>query len=286
MSNQSEMIIENTGSNYSYTSRKFWCTSCQRGFSALRMDDTDVHCPRCDSIAMEFLDQSVDLNRLNRSNNTIETNQTQQNHNIGSSQRRPESPRSTQSTQNTQQNQRNDNRGFFQRGFFGAPTGHFVYVETFSPFGSSDTQQQPSNIFEDFFGFPFGGSSQANNQSNGLFGGLFSAFNPFFNFFGGAGRNTNEEYERLVEEFLRNDPNQYGPAPASEESINRLKEEEFNPNEGEKACPICQDDFKEGEKVLRLPCKHDYHRECVTKWLHMHNSCPTCRAPLKEEGQH
>jgi hypothetical protein len=58
-------------------------------------------------------------------------------------------------------------------------------------------------------------------------------------------------------------------------------------------CAICQDSFKLGEKVIKLPCKdpHFFHYEAneedcggILPWLKEHNSCPICREefPLEE----
>jgi len=44
-----------------------------------------------------------------------------------------------------------------------------------------------------------------------------------------------------------------------------------------KQCTICQEEYKEEEKLIELPCKHSFHEECLVPWLNMHNSCPTCR---------
>lgn len=32
-------------------------------------------------------------------------------------------------------------------------------------------------------------------------------------------------------------------------------------------CPVCTDDFVEGEKVRILPCRHIYHQHCIDPWL-------------------
>lgn len=42
-----------------------------------------------------------------------------------------------------------------------------------------------------------------------------------------------------------------------------------------RSCAICQEPF--GEKALRLPCAHHFHKECVEKWLQKNTSCPLCR---------
>jgi len=42
-------------------------------------------------------------------------------------------------------------------------------------------------------------------------------------------------------------------------------------------CLICQCDFENGETLKRLPCNHDFHRDCIDQWLNSHNECPVCR---------
>jgi hypothetical protein len=48
-------------------------------------------------------------------------------------------------------------------------------------------------------------------------------------------------------------------------------------------CSICQDAFEIGASVLKLPCRHVYHTDCVTNWLRMNNTCPLCRLELPKE---
>ncbi len=87
--------------------------------------------------------------------------------------------------------------------------------------------------------------------------------------------------DATIEEFLRDDPNKYGPPPASEEAIKKLQEVKYNAENAEnKCCPVCQDDYKKDETLVKLPCGHDYHKDCVTSWLTKHNSCPLCRTQI------
>ena len=32
--------------------------------------------------------------------------------------------------------------------------------------------------------------------------------------------------------------------------------------------------------VMRTPCSHYFHRECLVNWVDVKMECPTCRAPL------
>ena len=76
--------------------------------------------------------------------------------------------------------------------------------------------------------------------------------------------------------------------------INELKQVEITNEDVDNklCCAICQDNFKMGEKVLKLPCQdpHYYHFESeaevcegILPWLKDNNSCPICREEFPEE---
>jgi hypothetical protein len=46
---------------------------------------------------------------------------------------------------------------------------------------------------------------------------------------------------------------------------------------GDKECAVCKDDLSPGTEVLKLPCRHIFHHECIFTWLEKHNNCPMCR---------
>ncbi|KAL2545302.1 Uncharacterized protein Fot_14535 [Forsythia ovata] len=53
-----------------------------------------------------------------------------------------------------------------------------------------------------------------------------------------------------------------------------------NDNEKEpEICVVCQGEYEENERVGILRCGHEYHVDCITKWLMLQkNVCPICKA--------
>jgi hypothetical protein len=48
--------------------------------------------------------------------------------------------------------------------------------------------------------------------------------------------------------------------------------------DSDKRCPICLDDYKPLDPVLRLSdCSHWLHKECLEQWLRGAKTCPVCR---------
>ncbi|KAF8099655.1 hypothetical protein N665_0240s0028 [Sinapis alba] len=49
------------------------------------------------------------------------------------------------------------------------------------------------------------------------------------------------------------------------------------PEEAEKVCTICQENFNGTAVVNSLRCNHKYHHLCIVEWIRHNLSCPTCR---------
>ncbi|KAI7728474.1 hypothetical protein M8C21_012613 [Ambrosia artemisiifolia] len=44
------------------------------------------------------------------------------------------------------------------------------------------------------------------------------------------------------------------------------------------SCVICQTNYDDQEQIGVLDCGHEYHAECVKKWLAVKNTCPVCKS--------
>ncbi|KAF8105003.1 hypothetical protein N665_0164s0019 [Sinapis alba] len=45
-------------------------------------------------------------------------------------------------------------------------------------------------------------------------------------------------------------------------------------------CTICLVDYVMGDKITTLPCKHIYHKDCISQWLTQSNVCCVCKAEV------
>ncbi|KAH3758998.1 E3 ubiquitin-protein ligase SDIR1 [Pelomyxa schiedti] len=89
-------------------------------------------------------------------------------------------------------------------------------------------------------------------------------------------QHTRERIEQLpVHEFSAN-PN-HSPAPSGTPQDNNAPPTVNTSNTIVLSCPICLDNLQAGEKVKVLPCLHQFHAECVDRWLVIKPHCPICK---------
>lgn len=48
----------------------------------------------------------------------------------------------------------------------------------------------------------------------------------------------------------------------------------------EDKCVVCFEQMSSESRVRRLPCKHEFHVECIDSWLEVKQDCPVCRRDL------
>lgn len=49
----------------------------------------------------------------------------------------------------------------------------------------------------------------------------------------------------------------------------------------ESQCPICMEEFEEGEAIMKVSCSHIFHDHCYKDWLRHNNTCPLCKTVIK-----
>ncbi|XP_021714627.1 uncharacterized RING finger protein P32A8.03c-like [Chenopodium quinoa] len=85
-----------------------------------------------------------------------------------------------------------------------------------------------------------------------------------------------------IDDFLGEEEEEAAaPGLTEEQIVNSMKIEKYTANTTttDSSCPICWEDYKEGEVIAKLDCAHahKFHTGCVKSWLRKHNSCPLCR---------
>ncbi|CAH2070270.1 unnamed protein product [Thlaspi arvense] len=45
-------------------------------------------------------------------------------------------------------------------------------------------------------------------------------------------------------------------------------------------CSICLVEYENGDKITTLPCKHIYHKDCISQWLEQNSVCCVCKAEV------
>merc|ERR1719160_1949219 len=76
--------------------------------------------------------------------------------------------------------------------------------------------------------------------------------------------------------------------PVDKEVVNELPEVTLDITDIEgnnSGCAVCQDDWRVGDRGVKLPCGHIYHKQCIMPWIKEHNTCPVCRYEMKTSAQ-
>jgi hypothetical protein len=52
-----------------------------------------------------------------------------------------------------------------------------------------------------------------------------------------------------------------------------------------KECSVCLETYINTDTLIKLPCNHEFHRECAETWLLLNLNCPLCREIINPEPQ-
>jgi len=45
-------------------------------------------------------------------------------------------------------------------------------------------------------------------------------------------------------------------------------------------CVICYMAYRNRDKLITLPCQHQYHKDCIARWLKINKACPVCNVEV------
>mmetsp|Transcript_42576 Transcript_42576/g.66697 ORF Transcript_42576/g.66697 Transcript_42576/m.66697 type:complete len:164 (-) Transcript_42576:354-845(-) len=64
---------------------------------------------------------------------------------------------------------------------------------------------------------------------------------------------------------------------AEQVQINRLPAYKVTQSSKAAPCSVCLDDLSPGEDARIMPCLHQFHKDCIDKWLMEKTECPVCK---------
>tara|TARA_B100000073_G_C23579027_1_gene511438 strand:- start:381 stop:788 length:408 start_codon:yes stop_codon:yes gene_type:complete len=94
---------------------------------------------------------------------------------------------------------------------------------------------------------------------------------------------SSDPYYDFYSEIILNDP-LFDRFRDNYDLIDMCEELEFNDNVNIKQCPITLLDFKEKEKIIKLPCDHIFSKNSIIEWFKEHTNCPLCRFNLVNQS--
>ncbi|XP_062940655.1 E3 ubiquitin-protein ligase RLIM-like [Cynocephalus volans] len=77
--------------------------------------------------------------------------------------------------------------------------------------------------------------------------------------------------------FILNEDDHDQPAGLTKAQIENLAVRTFGENDALTSCCVCTTEYTEGNKLRILPCSHEYHVNCIDRWLSENSTCPVCR---------
>jgi E3 ubiquitin-protein ligase RNF115/126 len=222
------------------TTKSYWCHLCKREFSKILIENVDIQCRFCGNNFCEEINTSEDLEQHPSTFIPYESSINRNQTTLNSN------------NPNLNSNQRNPNQ----------------------------TASSSTNTGNSLFNMVMTTRSNRPRTTSSLLDMIFNLLRE---------RNTEENsMENIINYIMQNDPNRYGNPAASKNALEMLEKiivDEINLNEIGKEgscenCSVCKDIFEVSQIVLKLPCKHVFHEDCIMPWLKERNSCPTCRHEL------
>ncbi|XP_037374279.1 E3 ubiquitin-protein ligase RLIM-like [Talpa occidentalis] len=88
-----------------------------------------------------------------------------------------------------------------------------------------------------------------------------------------------------LDHFFLLEEDQHQSTGLTKVQIDNLAIRSFGETDALKPCSICITEFTEGNKILTLPCTHEYHVHCIDRWLSENTTCPICRREVVDPAE-
>ena len=83
--------------------------------------------------------------------------------------------------------------------------------------------------------------------------------------------------DRIIKDLPTRKITEEDVAPSGDTKKDGDEDDDEEENEDGPSCAICMQQYKVNDELRILPCGHEFHCECVDKWLPMKKICPLCR---------
>ncbi|OMJ26415.1 putative RING finger protein [Smittium culicis] len=196
-------------------------------------------------------------------------------------------PPDSSSDQTPNSSSRNSTSRPYTRSFRSSNGSGFTifHPANFNPSANNESSSGPRNIRAEIpvnFGALFdlfldGGSGNAQSFFSNLFG---TAGNVGDYAWGPNG--LDDIITQLMEQNQGNTPH-----PTSEEYIAKLERIKISSDnlDPKKECGICMDEYAESDTAIVLECHHEFHEDCILKWLRVNGTCPICRILIGDKPE-
>ncbi|PVU88673.1 hypothetical protein BB560_006347 [Smittium megazygosporum] len=247
----------------------------------------------------EFLDQEEHDGVIGSTIiNPVDANRDRQAHTQGfhpaSDQDNPQGRRLSVSSDRTTTEQSGDGTQFFSR-TFGGNGASFTFYRTTAP--QNFSRAETMNATNGSSGEERGNFLGFTGIMNALFGGLGNGANSraaediYRTIFGASGNLGDYAWgpnglDDIITQLMEQAQNQNAPPPSSEELISNLPRKTLTEESPEivKECGICMEQYAPTEVLVFLDCHHEFHEDCIVKWLRVNGTCPICRVVVGKKN--
>mmetsp|Transcript_19845 Transcript_19845/g.57019 ORF Transcript_19845/g.57019 Transcript_19845/m.57019 type:complete len:183 (+) Transcript_19845:3-551(+) len=99
---------------------------------------------------------------------------------------------------------------------------------------------------------------------------------------------TERDYEMLLQLDDEVGPEKKKALRANAKRLDGLPSRRLSKQDAKgNVCAICLEPLKTSQVVIDLPCRHDFHKGCILKWLKSSEapSCPVCKHPALDSAE-